>query len=119
MVGSIQKSPSHSFLCTNLIYSIEKDTLLSFPCGHIFHLECLLTTVVPGTDAEGGIETLEDDVEGVLLNTETLASARSVGTKVTHAALLKEKLAATDGGGKCTICQRKKEEEVEDTGESA
>jgi len=59
-------------------------------------------------------------VKGVLLNTETLTSARSVGTKVTHAALLKEKLTATGGGGKCTVCQRKKkEEEVENAEESA
>ncbi|KAF8423903.1 hypothetical protein EV426DRAFT_711139 [Tirmania nivea] len=94
----------------------EKDTLLSFHCGHIFHLECLLTTAVLDTDGEGTTPPTEiqDDVEDVLLNTETLTSARSVGTKVTHAALLKEKLAATGGGGKCTVCQRKKkEEEVE------
>jgi len=65
-----------------------------------------------------GTITLEDDVEGVLLNTETLTSARSVGTKVTHAALLKEKLIGTSGCGKCTVCQRKKkEEEVENAEE--
>lgn len=56
-------------------------------------------------------------MEGVLLNTEALTSARSVGTKVTHAALLKEKLAITGGGGKCTVCQRKKREEEDENAE--
>ena len=57
-----------------------------------------------------------DDIEDTL--TETLSSTRSVSTKVTHAALLKEKLAASESGGKCKVCKQKKEqEEQEEKGE--
>lgn len=88
---------------------------MSFPCRHIFHLNCLLTGANP-TSGEGGppipLETPEEDIVDMMLPIETLPSARSVGTKVTHAALLKEKLAASEGGGQCTICKQRKKEEA-------
>lgn len=50
-------------------------------------------------------------IENIILPIEALASGRSVSTKVTHAALLKEKLSSSGGRSQCTICRKKKEEE--------
>ncbi|KAF8468805.1 hypothetical protein BDZ91DRAFT_678985 [Kalaharituber pfeilii] len=99
--------------CQMLFAFNEKDTLLSFPCGHIFHLRCLLTGTKSGSNGDTSPQPIGDDIDDLMLYaSDSISSGRSVGAKVTHAALLKEKLVST--GGKCLICQTKKEEEYEE-----
>ena len=82
---------------------IEKDTLLSFPCGHVFHLQCLL-------NPDAAPRTPEDESDGGIISLDAPSAlspaGRSVGAKVTHAALLKEKLA--EKGVVCTVCKEMK-----------
>ena len=94
----------------SLTRSTEKDTLLSFPCGHIFHLNCLLGPSSPSA-IQPPTPTIEPGLDNsVLPLSEPLSASRTVSTKVTHALLLKEKLAASQAAGQCDICRRKKEE---------
>ena len=61
------------------------ETLLGFVCGHVFHLSCLLgsdrasaAAVSPGRPAGGDVDSL---------------AWRSVGAKVTHARIIRGKVA--------------------------
>ncbi|CAZ84052.1 unnamed protein product [Tuber melanosporum] len=73
----------------------EKDTLIAFACRHIFHVRCLV--IAHGSEAdvpEVCGHGAEEEILGVM--------GRSVGTKVTHAALIRHRV---QGG--CVLCERK------------
>ena len=57
----------------------EKQILVGFPCGHIFHLSCLLTY---DNDEENVPESLNTESQG---DERSNYLDRSVGTKVRHA----------------------------------
>ena len=74
---------------------IEKDTLIAFACRHVFHVRCL----VIAHGSEGDVPEVcghgvEEEILGVM--------GRSVGTKVTHAALIRQRV---QGG--CVLCERR------------
>lgn len=69
--------------------SAEKETLVGFTCGHIFHLSCLL-------DYEHHPERKALVEFGVTEDTGSFL--RSVGTKVTHARLIRDHI-----GGGCPL----------------
>lgn len=79
----------------------ESETLVGFACGHVFHLTHLLQTLRPdqpvGDVADFGGYAVDEDDEGQ-------GGRRTVGTKVTHARLLKDRISG------CPVC--KKVEEV-------
>lgn len=89
--------------CQKTFHEAETETLVGFACGHVYHVSHLLH----GPDAEGdevllpqsGSKENDGDFE------ETRFS-RSVGPKVTHARLLKDKISAVGG---CTICKESRD----------
>ena len=83
----------HCVGCGESFSDHEMETLVGFACGHVFHLSHLLSY---GSDEEERPSTPPDvelDENGEWINTH------SVGAKVTHARLLRDKI--RDG---CPIC---------------
>ena len=92
----------HCAQCLEPFSEWEMETLVGFACGHVFHLSHLLETLHPG-------EHIDEDV---LLGGAALGGGRAtahylVGSKVTHARLLKDKIT-----GGCPVCKLHKEEEL-------
>lgn len=93
--------PGQCAACYKAFHQDEKETLVGFACGHVYHVSHLLH----GPDAEGDEALLppnptaqtEDDA-----NIEDIRFSRSVGPKVTNARLLKDKIQAVGG---CLICK--------------
>ncbi|KAK3347054.1 hypothetical protein B0T25DRAFT_553513 [Lasiosphaeria hispida] len=83
--------PGHCAQCYEPFIEWEKETLVGFACGHVFHLRHLLELLHPE-------ETVDEDLLGVM------AEQRShlVGAKVTHARLLRDKIT-----GGCPVCKTK------------
>lgn len=99
--------PGHCASCNRAFNQDEKETLVGFACGHVYHVSHLLH----GPDAEGD-ETLlpesaaarrDREEEG---NMDEIRFSRSVGPKVTNARLLKDKIQSVGG---CTICKESRE----------
>jgi vacuolar protein sorting-associated protein 41 len=82
---------SRTSLLTYSSSPLEKEPLLGFACGHVYHLTCLLRAN-PDTDDEDTIERLlsqlgysrDSDADGTAAYT-----GRSVGAKVAHAQVIK------------------------------
>ncbi|KPI35883.1 uncharacterized protein AB675_10481 [Cyphellophora attinorum] len=97
--------PGHCASCNRRFgtsTAAEKITLVGFACGHVYHLNHLLTgpeadDAVPDYLPGGGDRDEEDEDRGF---------TRSIGPKVTNARLLREKIAQAGG---CTVCKVKKE----------
>ncbi|KIW11238.1 hypothetical protein PV08_10538 [Exophiala spinifera] len=94
--------PGHCGSCQRAFIQDEKETLVGFACGHVYHISHLLH----GPEAEGDEALLPDsatrkdrDSEGAL---DDFRFSRSVGPKVTNARLLKDKIQAVGG---CKICR--------------
>lgn len=71
----------------------EKETLVGFACGHVYHLSCLLQANPETADSDAA-ETLQSQ-----LASDDGYSTRSVGAKVAHAHIIKN---AIRGG--CQTC---------------
>lgn len=85
--------PGHCVGCGEPFSEDERDTLVGFACGHVFHLPHLLAYNNPDRPVSP-VEVEEDEsVEWV--------QGRRVGAKVTHARLLRDKISA--GCPVCTI----------------
>ena len=72
----------------------EKETLVGFSCGHVFHLSCLLEASEGADQAD--IERLQGRA-----SSEADLSSRSIKAKVEHAHDIKR---AIKGGGGCPVC---------------
>jgi len=70
-----------------LTVTAETDTLVGFVCGHVFHLACLLaynsTEQSTAAEREAAVQTNEEDGY----------TSRSVGAKVLHARLIRDRIA--------------------------
>jgi vacuolar protein sorting-associated protein 41 len=86
--------PGHCIACHEPFSESEKDTLVGFACGHVFHLLHLLGFANPSRPPTPPDIDLDE-------NGEFRAQTHSVGAKVTHARLLKDKI--RDG---CPVCSR-------------
>jgi hypothetical protein len=71
-------------------------TLVAFACGHVFHLRCITRTLTATSEEEDEEE--QEVVQGY---------GRSVGAKVTRAALVSEKVRRG-----CGVCAKRKREEI-------
>jgi hypothetical protein len=93
--GAAKKwSPGHCAECLAPFVEWEVATLVGFACGHVFHLEHLLEKLHPG-----------EEVDEVLLHgVAEQRSSHLIGAKVTHARLLRERIA-----GGCPVCVSKEE----------
>ncbi|GAB1318123.1 Vacuolar protein sorting-associated protein 41 [Madurella fahalii] len=84
-------APGHCAQCYEPFVEWEVETLVGFACGHVFHLTHLLERLHPG-----------EEVDEVLLNgvaEQRSAAAHLIGAKVTHARLLRDRIA-----GGCPVC---------------
>jgi vacuolar protein sorting-associated protein 41 len=83
--------PGHCAQCFDPFVEWEKETLVGFACGHVFHLRHLLETLHPK-------EPVDEDILGMM------GEQRShfVSAKVTHARLLKDRIT-----GGCPVCKKK------------
>ncbi|EON67066.1 hypothetical protein W97_06183 [Coniosporium apollinis CBS 100218] len=77
--------PGHCVQCDLAFADDEKDTLIGFACGHVYHLACILPDFSPINASA------DDDSYGY--------SSRSVGPKVSHAHVIGK---ALKGG--CPVC---------------
>ncbi|KAI1619826.1 hypothetical protein EDD37DRAFT_194337 [Exophiala viscosa] len=101
--------PGHCASCYRAFNQDEKETLVGFACGHVYHVSHLLH----GPDAEGDETLLPEsakDRDGE--NVDEVRFSRSVAPKVTNARLLKDKIQAVGG---CAICKESRER-VEEVG---
>lgn len=90
----------HCAQCLEPFEVWETETLVGFACGHVFHLAHLLEFLHPG-------EPVSEDVShfGYGYGAEEGSHRRgTVGTKVTHARLLKDRMA-----GGCPVCSEIRE----------
>ena len=67
--------------------STEREPLIGFACGHVYHLTCILRAN-PDTDDEDKIDRLLDQLGRGDSDGENY-SGRSVGAKVAHAHIIK------------------------------
>ncbi|CAK3968224.1 Vacuolar sorting-associated 41 [Lecanosticta acicola] len=81
--------PGHCVGCEEVFHEQEKETLIGFACGHVYHLSCLLnanpeTQLDSSKEAEQLVEqlTVDDNDPGAGY------SGRSVGGKVAHAHMI-------------------------------
>ncbi|KAF2084578.1 vacuolar assembly protein-like protein [Saccharata proteae CBS 121410] len=72
----------------------QKETLVGFACGHVYHLSCLLSS-----SSSSSAEAASDLQARFAADAEGGFTGRSVGAKVAHAHLIRS---AIDGG--CPVC---------------
>ncbi|KAK4549200.1 hypothetical protein LTR36_007658 [Oleoguttula mirabilis] len=83
--------PGHCVGCGDPFSDDEKETLIGFACGHVYHLSCLLRAN-PATADEATVERLRDQLgrgDGDDADGEATYTGRSVGAKVAHAHVIK------------------------------
>ncbi|KAI9771443.1 MAG: Vacuolar protein sorting-associated protein 41 [Geoglossum simile] len=88
--------PGYCTSCLKPSPEDEKDTLVGFACGHVFHLSCLLTHS-NGDTPDAQVESFPETNLGVY--------SRSVRTKVLNARIIKDSI--TNG---CPVCVHEKTE---------
>lgn len=89
--------PGHCVGCKEPFSDHETETLVGFACGHVFHLSHLLSF---GGGEERPDTPPDDDGYDDGEDEEWRSSKRSVGAKVTHARLLRDRIAG------CPVCVR-------------
>lgn len=80
--------PGHCFGCGDAFEEDEKETLIGFACGHVYHLSCLLKAN-PATNDPDKIEQLLDQLGSANDSADEGYSGRSVGAKVAHAHIIR------------------------------
>ncbi|KAK0650344.1 Vacuolar protein sorting-associated protein 41-like protein [Lasiodiplodia hormozganensis] len=85
--------PGHCVGCGKAFTQDEKETLIGFACGHVYHLSCLLDAAGSGSSASAASMLQAQFAE------DPDTSSRSVGGKVAHAHLIRN---AISGG--CPVC---------------
>ncbi|KAI0432474.1 hypothetical protein F5Y09DRAFT_145367 [Xylaria sp. FL1042] len=90
-----ESQPGHCAKCHEPFSEWEAETLLGFACGHVFHITHLLETLHPGQDIDPAITGHGDSRR---------SRGRLVGSKVTHARLLRDRV---ESG--CPVCKSKRE----------
>jgi len=89
--------PGYCTGCKKIFVEDEKETLIGFACGHVFHLSCLLAKIDdPNTVAAA--ERLQARFAADAA--DDMGYSRSIGAKVSHAHIIKN---AVRGG--CVICR--------------
>ncbi|KAI6904970.1 WD domain-containing protein, partial [Hortaea werneckii] len=86
-VESKAVKPGHCVGCGDPFSEEEREPLIGFACGHVYHLTCILRAN-PDTDDEDKIDRLLEQL-GRGDNDGENYSGRSVGAKVAHAHIIK------------------------------
>ncbi|KAF7175811.1 hypothetical protein CNMCM7691_010217 [Aspergillus felis] len=101
--------------CHLPFYPNEKEILVGFACGHVFHLSHVVSdeTSTASDGNQSGMQTPRPlpELRTPTLNELSLSTSRTVGAKVTTARLLRDRI-----GNGCRICSLAKE--IEALGES-
>jgi vacuolar protein sorting-associated protein 41 len=87
---SEEPKPGHCVGCSVIFHEDEKETLIGFACGHVYHLSCLLEKST-STDARAA-KALQTQFATNAADETGDFSSRSVGAKVNHAHLIKSAL---------------------------
>ncbi|KAF2835819.1 hypothetical protein M501DRAFT_997488 [Patellaria atrata CBS 101060] len=91
--------PGHCVGCKKIFMDDEKETLVGFACGHVYHLSCLLDiTTSKDPAAESAVRILKSQLADAAEDEYSYYS-RSVGAKVAHAHLIRNVLK-----GGCPVC---------------
>lgn len=80
--------PGRCVGCQEIFHELEKEPLLGFACGHVYHLSCLLDAnpeMKGSKEAEDVIEQMERVAEENTAEGAVGYGGRSVGAKVAHA----------------------------------
>ncbi|KAK3904353.1 putative vacuolar protein sorting-associated protein [Staphylotrichum tortipilum] len=94
--GAARKyTPGRCAHCLEPFTEYEAQTLVGFACGHVFHLAHLLERLHPGEAVD----------RATLQGLSSAGGGHLIGAKVTHARLLRERIA-----GGCPACGGEKEE---------
>ena len=100
-------SQGHCSGCPEVFHDEEEDTLVGFACGHVYHVAHLLhdpaSSEPPSPSLLPPARTMDEDEPAPTWS-------MSVGSKVTNARLLKDKIAAVGG---CRICRKAKDKQAE------
>lgn len=91
-----EAEPGHCAKCHDPFSEWEAETLVGFACGHVFHVTHLLETLHPGQDIDPAITGNGESGR--------LRGGRFVGSKVTHARLLRDRV-----GSGCPVCKSKRD----------
>ncbi|KAF2144432.1 uncharacterized protein K452DRAFT_316429 [Aplosporella prunicola CBS 121167] len=91
--------PGHCVGCTKAFSEHERETLIGFACGHVYHLSCILSTSGSGSSASAAADLQAQFAE------DADTSSRSIAAKVTHAHLIRN---ALHGG--CPVCTEARDE---------
>jgi hypothetical protein len=95
-IENAEIEPGHCAECTKVFVEDEKETLIGFVCGHVFHLSCLLSKIDdPNTAAAA--QRLQAQFAADAADD---GYSRSVGAKVSHAHIIRN---AVRGG--CVLCK--------------
>lgn len=86
--------PGHCAQCRDPFSEWETETLVGFACGHVFHITHLLEALSPGQGIDPAITGNADSARS--------RGGRFVGSKVTHARLLRDRV---ESG--CPVCKSK------------
>ncbi|KAF7114074.1 hypothetical protein CNMCM5793_007054 [Aspergillus hiratsukae] len=96
--------------CHVPFYSNEKEILVGFACGHVYHLSHIHDETPTASDGnQSGVQTPRPlpELGTPTLNELPLSTSRTVGAKVTTARLLRDRI-----GDGCRICSLAKEIEA-------
>ncbi len=85
--------PGHCVSCREPFSIDETETLVGFACGHVFHLTHLLEFLHPSRPPTPPDVQLDENGE--------FTQTHSIGVKVTHARLLRDKIS-----GGCPVCTK-------------
>ncbi|KAI1499059.1 hypothetical protein F5X99DRAFT_391133 [Biscogniauxia marginata] len=91
-----EPQPGHCASCHESFTEWETETLVGFACGHVFHITHLLEYLHPGQALDPGSFGAGDE--------DRTRGGRFVGSKVTHARLLRDRI---EKG--CPVCKLKME----------
>ncbi|KAI0909593.1 hypothetical protein F4823DRAFT_594039 [Ustulina deusta] len=91
-----EPQPGHCAKCQEPFSEWETETLLGFACGHVFHITHLLETLYPGQQINPAATGSWDSKRS--------RGGRFVGSKVTHARLLRDRV---ESG--CPVCKSKRD----------
>jgi hypothetical protein len=92
--------PGHCSACADIFHLDEKQILLGFTCGHVYHLPCLIDAH-PDTKDSSAARAMLVQMEDVAAEEDDGGGARSVGAKVAHAQVIRNVL----GSMGCARCK--------------
>ncbi|KAF2427741.1 hypothetical protein EJ08DRAFT_651324 [Tothia fuscella] len=98
-----EPKPGHCAGCKDIFAEDEKETLIGFACGHVYHLSCLLSSTI-NPNAAAAAERLQTQLAAD--STDDIGFNRSVGAKVAHAHIIRN---AVRGG--CVLCRSRVSDE--------